>query len=486
MPSILPPGAHLSAAAPSVGCRPAHSFAFPGLNPWNFPTRLEARSAPPESAPEPRGAPAPIPRARDFARADQVVVAFSDVEMGTGGPTDDFPHSAWLADLFLAYNRGPWARKAIDLVFNGDTFDVLKTPHDGAFTHHVDAASAVARTRRVIDAHPAFFEGLRAFLGHRGASRRVWFTVGNHDFELLFPEVQELVRAAVGAHADRVLFPGFAADIGDVHIEHGSQADPLFRIEPHEPFVSWNGRRILNLPWGSVALLDVAMPLHGLLYPCDRARPDIDVLSMLPEVRSLMLDRYWKYWTRDWLGAWWSSSDPVKNISWTMFRQVASRLQSGDASIQLDPRLERAIASGPHRLVVLGHLHDASWQSRGATKVLRTGCMRDEFHVDDAGVVGHVLPKVYAEVFLEGGRSFRSHLVEVEGPAGRAAAMPASLFDVLTPVRALRAAEQDAPGLLPGPEQQNFPGAPPRQQPSLARSLQTVAVAADPRGGSSS
>jgi UDP-2,3-diacylglucosamine pyrophosphatase LpxH len=377
-------------------------------------------------------------RWRDVVRADQALVVFSDVEMGPGGDTDDFPNTSWLAELFLAYNLDPWADVAVDLVFNGDTFDLLKTPVDGRFTHLVDEAVALAKMDRVIAAHPAFFRGLTEFLGHRRAPRRVFFVVGNHDYELLFPAVQDAIRGAIGAPSDTVVFPGFDVNFGDVHVEHGSQADPLFRIAPEEPLIPWNGGAVLNLPWGAVALIDVAMPLHGVLYPCDRARPIGRVLGILPEVRALLLDRYWQYWTRDWLSAWWSASDPMKQISWTMFRQVASRLQSGDAAVRLDPQMADAIAAGPHRVVLLGHLHDAAWYNVDGTKVLRTGCMRDEFLVGEDGAIGAVREKVYAEVLLQNGAAFRSHLVEVSGVPGTAAAMPASILDVLAPVRAMR------------------------------------------------
>lgn len=385
------------------------------------------------------------PRPADLRRADRALVVLSDVEMGPGGETDDFPGSGWLASLLLEYNRGPWGDLPLDVVFNGDTFDLLKIPVGGRFVHHVDAAAACAKMRAVIAAHPAFFAGIRELLAHRGAERRVWFVVGNHDFELLFPEVQELVRAAAGV-TDGIEFPGFEVDFGDVHIEHGSQADALFRIDPERPFLSWHGQEILNLPWAAVALVDVGMPLHQLLYPCDRARPMNRVLRLLPEIRALLLERYWQYWTRDWLAAWWSASDPFMQVSWTLFREVAARLQSGDPSVKLDAQLGERIAAGPHRLVIQGHLHDPSWQRLGMNKLLRTGCMRDEFLLAEDGTVGPVLPKVYAEVLLERGHAFRSQLVEVEPDEGTAhAAMPASILEVIDRVRA-RLAPHDTRG----------------------------------------
>lgn len=379
---------------------------------------------------------------RGVGRADRALVVFSDVEMGAGGETDDFPATDWLANLIDTYQQGDWARVPLTLVFNGDTFDFLKCPVDGRYVHLVDEATALAKARAVVGTHPRFFEGLRRFVRHDGADRDIVFTVGNHDFELLFPAVQRAIRDAADGTTESVRFHGFGWDVGDVRIEHGSQADPLFRMDPAAAFATWGGRRVLNLPWGAVALIEVAMPLHRLLYPCDRARPLADVLEQLPEVRALLLERYWEYWTRDWLSAWWSAKDPTKRVSWTLFRQVAWRLQSGDASIQLDPSLWDGVTP-LHRVVVSGHLHEPSWTTVKGRRVLHTGCMRDEFRLEDDGAIGDLLPKVYAEVLLAGGRAISARLVEVLGDRARAASMPRSITDVLDGVRALRAGSSE-------------------------------------------
>ena len=39
---------------------------------------------------------------------DHLIVIFSDVEMGAGGDTDDFPHSEFLGLLLLAYQNEPY------------------------------------------------------------------------------------------------------------------------------------------------------------------------------------------------------------------------------------------------------------------------------------------------------------------------------------------------------------------------------------------
>ncbi|MCA9524028.1 MAG: hypothetical protein KC609_23840, partial [Myxococcales bacterium] len=96
--------------------------------------------------------------------SDRLLVIFSDIEMGAGGVTDDFPRTDFLAELILSYNSERYARCSVDLVFNGDTFDFLKTPVDGAYPSHITPAIAVAKLDAVAAAHADFFEALRDFV----------------------------------------------------------------------------------------------------------------------------------------------------------------------------------------------------------------------------------------------------------------------------------------------------------------------------------
>lgn len=357
-----------------------------------------------------------------------MLVVFSDVEMGAGGQTDDFPQSDYLGRLIETYNRGPYADVPLHLVFNGDTFDLLKTSYHGAYPTRITADVAVAKMTRVAGAHVAFFEHLRRFLRHDRAPREVSFVVGNHDLELFFPEVQELVRTLCGGRAS---FPGERLRVGEMQIEHGYQADSMFTLDANEPFIEFNGERLLNLPWGAVAVLEVMVPLAPLLCTLDRMRPRDLVLRKLPEVRDLLLSSFWRYWTRDYWRDYFSDADPMKKASWTMLREVAYRFGTGHADVSMGDHYQRLLAADDAlNLYLVGHQHDAGWWTRGRRRVLRTGCFRNEFTFDTDGAGYEMLPKIYAEVFLRGGRVRRSHLVEVEAPPPPDGYLPASLFDI--------------------------------------------------------
>lgn len=375
------------------------------------------------------------PRARSVdADADRVLVIMSDIEIGAGGDYDDCPRSDFVGEIIASYGEPPFDRLPVDLVLNGDTFDLLKTSYLGEHPHHITPDIALGKIARVGGAHPKLFEAIRAFLDHPGAERRVHFIIGNHDFELVFEPVQGFVRSLCGG-SDRVLFPGFSLDIGRVHIEHGSQHDPLFAMDADRPVIGVGGKQLLNLPWANVAILDVAMPLQPLLYFYDRLIPKKAVLDLIPEIKELIVERFWSYFKRDyWRGV--LGADPVKRIRWKMLKEIGSRLITLDADVSFGTTfIDRMTSSDDYDLYAIGHIHKAGWWSHGHRKVLQSGCFRDEYAVLDEGRRLVHLPKSYIEVYVRGEEPVRSQLIEVNGPPP-AGELP-DIFEIVPKLREL-------------------------------------------------
>jgi UDP-2,3-diacylglucosamine pyrophosphatase LpxH len=361
---------------------------------------------------------------------EHVLVVLSDIEMGAGGSTDDFPQSEWLGRLLLAYNRGIYERVPLTLVFNGDTFDMLKTPmSDGTYPLDIDADIAIAKLERIMRAHRPFIDALRCFLDHEPAARRVLFLAGNHDQELLFPEIQKKLAGEIGC-PEAISFPGIRVRFGGVQIEHGSQHDPMFVIDEAKLFVQRGGEARLNLPWGTLSLLTAAMPFAKVFHQLDRIRPKDVLFHATPEFLKVLQSAYWQYWTRDYWTARKEGYEALQHITWDMTKQAVLHFQDTNYAA---PRFEPAAWFAQHpdvKLLVMGHTHQAQLWTQNDRRYLQTGCFRNEAVYDESGSA-QLRPKVYAEVFL--GRDedvVRSRLVELRGPAPEAPFVPAS-YDAL-------------------------------------------------------
>ena len=383
----------------------------------------------------------PRRRPHDPPACDRLLVVLSDIEMGAGGPTDDFPHSDFLGEVIRSYGERPFHRLPIDLVFNGDTFDLLKTSYQGAFPRHITAEVALGKFRRIAAAHPAFFDAVRQFLGESrsGAARRVAFLVGNHDPEIQFPEVKQAIRELCDVDG-RISFPGDSLDIGKVHIEHGHQLDPSFRMDAAVPFVRFDGQEVLNISWASAALLDTIMPMQPLLCFHDRLKPKSEVFALLPDVKELLIGAFWQYWTHDYWKGYFDSNDPTRRLSWTVLKETIWRFGSRNPEISMDDTfLKRLENDDRYALYVLGHQHQATCWSYGDRKILRSGGFRNEYMLCNRGQELRPIPKSYVEAYLLGGVPVRSGLMELPAPPAPPGYVPESIFDVLPAVRSLLA-----------------------------------------------
>ncbi len=146
-------------------------------------------------------------------------------------------------------------KTTIKLVFNGDTFDLLRIepeePGPGAsmslrlYGPMITPATAAYTMADILEGHPNFVRGIARVLA---AGHRVVFLPGNHDREIQWQPVQNCLRRAVlkqvrelgsdkaneDRASERLLFePWFHHEPGRIWIEHGNQYDPDNAFEFH-------------------------------------------------------------------------------------------------------------------------------------------------------------------------------------------------------------------------------------------------------------
>ena len=209
-------------------------------------------------------------------------IVLSDLHLGTGirpgepNAFEDFHHDDALADLLAYYDREVGDGE-LELVLNGDIFDLLKVKIGGKWPVEITDEVATEKLRQCLDGHPRVVSALRALLSRR--DRRIVYLPGNHDLDMWLPGPQELFRryVAPGSAATRVHFittsDAYYLPEG-IQIRHGHQFERIHRVDYRRMTRTLrDGREILDLPWGSLWILDVMNPAKEMRSYVDRIQP---------------------------------------------------------------------------------------------------------------------------------------------------------------------------------------------------------------------
>jgi UDP-2,3-diacylglucosamine pyrophosphatase LpxH len=220
-------------------------------------------------------------------------IVVSDLHLGAGPPTGTNPLEDFQCDrsfaAFLAWVAADSESLGADveLIFNGDTFEMLQVPHIEQFDpailypaelyHSSAEKDSVLKMALIIAGHPAFFAALRDFM-HEGFPRRtVTFVKGNHDLDLHWRGVQTWIRQATSAGGDRAHLLSFVErriQREGIYVEHGNQyAELIDRVKdmedprhPRRPGQLW-------YPPGSWFVMNVFNEVERERYWVDGVKP---------------------------------------------------------------------------------------------------------------------------------------------------------------------------------------------------------------------
>lgn len=190
----------------------------------------EARRRPKELASPTRTTSAPTDLRPTKKGRQMRTLIISDLHLGNGGPYDVFEGGEALPALLDRMSDAP-----LRVLVNGDGVDFLM--NDDPLELDASRASAQARA---IAANPKSEAVLRAFGRVLARGGEVSIRLGNHDIELAFPAVQEILRDALGQPHDvasRLVFTiGDAPEILDlggarVLVTHGEQDDKWNKVD---------------------------------------------------------------------------------------------------------------------------------------------------------------------------------------------------------------------------------------------------------------
>lgn len=175
----------------------------------------------------------------------------------------------------------------VELIFNGDAFEMLQVPHVDRFDsskvyqseqyHSSSEADSVRKMSIILDGHPVFFAALGRFLRAASPRRCATFIKGNHDLNLYWPGVKDLIRQQVGATGRReslLCFEERCISREGIYVEHGNQyAEAVDRVKDMEEPLDIEEPSQLAIPFGSWFVMDVLNQFEREKYWIDGVKP---------------------------------------------------------------------------------------------------------------------------------------------------------------------------------------------------------------------
>jgi UDP-2,3-diacylglucosamine pyrophosphatase LpxH len=225
--------------------------------------------------------------------SDKFKIVVSDLHLSAGrivegNPLEDFGSDQEFAaflDEVIAESERDGAE--VELILNGDAFEMLQVPHVADFCpateyppkqyHSSSEEDSVLKMAIIIEGHVTIFQGLGRFLRVGPPRRRVTFIKGNHDLNLHWSGVQAVIRDALGARSGRrslVSFEERRVSREGIYVEHGNQyAEAVDRVEDMEEPHDHSDPLQLAIPLGSWFVMDVFNKVEREKYWIDGVKP---------------------------------------------------------------------------------------------------------------------------------------------------------------------------------------------------------------------
>ncbi len=149
-----------------------------------------------------------------------------------------------------------YQEREVELIINGDFFDLLAVPFVPYFDdEYWSETASLDKLKMIVEAHRGVIEALKNFLTF--PNNRLIYIIGNHDAELIFESLREYVQELFPLE-DRFKFK-ILLNTEDVYIpeegivlKHGHEYELAHHFDPITSITSdINGKQYFIPPWGS-------------------------------------------------------------------------------------------------------------------------------------------------------------------------------------------------------------------------------------------
>lgn len=207
----------------------------------------------------------------------KIKLVVSDLHLGVGRVLDngqinsleEFYFDEKFVEFLHFYTTGKYADAEVELIMNGDVFNLLQVDYNDHYLTVITEAVSLAKFKRIVKGHQVFIKALKEFAAGEGHS--ITYVVGNHDQGLFWPGVRAYFNEVLETN---VRYKNIVYYFDGVHIEHGHMHEAANRLDPRKFFLKKSlPEPILNLPFGSHFFIEFVLKIKHTYPHVDKIRP---------------------------------------------------------------------------------------------------------------------------------------------------------------------------------------------------------------------
>ena len=196
-------------------------------------------------------------------KIDKTIHVLSDLHLGAGPHVDgkpnvleDFHYDEELVDFLTYFSNGEFAQREVELIINGDLFDLLAVPFVPFFDdEYWSEEASLHKLKMITSAHPEVMEALNHFTSVK--NKKIIYIIGNHDGECILDSLRSHIMNFFD-EKNKKMFKIISPEDGEytphkgIVIKHGHEYEIANKFKPSESIIEDSeGKRYFLPPWGS-------------------------------------------------------------------------------------------------------------------------------------------------------------------------------------------------------------------------------------------
>lgn len=196
-------------------------------------------------------------------KAKKTILIFSDIHLGAGtyfkgvkNYLEDFHYDEEMVEFLTYYSSGDFEKREVELIINGDFFDLLAVPFVEYFDDEFwSEEAALEKLKIIINAHQEVMKALSDFLNKK--NKKVFYIIGNHDGEMILPALKDYFLEQFTEEQKQKItihsVPGGEYEpYSGILLKHGHEYEYAHNFHPINSICKdEEGKRYFIPPWGS-------------------------------------------------------------------------------------------------------------------------------------------------------------------------------------------------------------------------------------------